>query len=1098
MSGAEEMTGGERTRVSWRSKDSASWWNSAVRLRSNLSSSAKELTSTLASKMDQVPITLAGFTLPWQPASNQKEQQSKLDQQQQSSYLGLKKFPRKHHPSAGEKEEERKSSELLKPVGERLPIPPGPPLTAADLQTLSKVGDSHCRTKRLPVDTACCKTDPNDDNDDDNNNLFSACSASLQAGDGLSSVSQRFLGDAQINALGSSNSMENYLPKVESQSSNAIQHQVLGKSVMLSSFDADVKHVNEASLILSEGGLLPPSNHSFAQPLPCPPKKKSTINSQQIAQGESKHKTLFVHATNVEPAIQKDNVFPGNTNTLLPIRLQTSSSISSEHSRTLANMLLFESEYASTLSKSPVLGGSMRAVRDFGMQLDSSAAMAPVSLPTTPRARAESRTSRLLRRLKLGGGKGSHGRGMQVGQDQPKSHNQDMPPPVIRAQKHGKKDSKALKAGSETTKERSLEVEEGNHRKNSFQSSQLGQCSDEQSSKVAKTQQRKLNNHWPFNKWKWNSTSRGTKVVSEEDHNNNVHIIRSFDTSSQEFSTTSETMYDACESFSERFVRFSSPQLKKSSSLDRGLQHRTGSMAGSGRDVTASSSHQLLPPPPPVPCSAMAAIADLNMLSSNQPTTTTCEEPVILASAACFQASKDSQEEDSGQEKTEEENMAEVFVDCEGGESRHFVKKQMVGMSMESEELKQEEMHTPPVLPQEQNLTIEDVAALCSSPIKFLFKCSEIEHFNKFLRAQKKRLISSSSFLHHDNNNDCFHIVRSGAECEVSSMVSALLMVWLMEHTVAPPVKTANKWHLVPVMNIPRQSMHNHKDAAWLFDACGVDAHALLFSDEVEFQKLMEAGRIRTQDIGQDLLVMKNEVGSMCTLLGEQLQMEAQCLLQARYMKTLLLAGILLDTENLDFAARRDTEMATALLVGSGSLGRNGFYKQLREVEGEARVSKLVTRMYGEAPQLSRQPKSGEEIEADHEHSDKDSYFSSADGHCSHEQTSTSEASNSSSSSSLDEDSPRLQTLPTALPAKIISASASCRFHRLPSPSGVIRRSMEANAVAQIRQAAAGNQSLRPKGASYVRKKPPPPPPPRRLKPGSNSFSRIRKKLYNA
>lgn len=64
-------------------------------------------------------------------------------------------------------------------------------------------------------------------------------------------------------------------------------------------------------------------------------------------------------------------------------------------------------------------------------------------------------------------------------------------------------------------------------------------------------------------------------------------------------------------------------------------------------------------------------------------------------------------------------------------------------------------------------------------------------------------------------------------------MVSALLMVWLLEHTVAPPVKTADKRHLVPIMNIPRQSMHNHKDAAWLFDACGVDAHALLFSDEV-------------------------------------------------------------------------------------------------------------------------------------------------------------------------------------------------------------------------------------------------------------------------
>jgi hypothetical protein len=760
MSGAEKMTGGERTRVSWRSKDSASWWNSAVQLRINLSSSAKELTSTLASKMDQVPITLAGFTLPWQPASNQKEQQRKLDQQQQSSYLGLKKLPQKHHPSAGEKEEERRSSQLLKPVGERLPIPPGPPLTAADLRSLSKVGDSHRRIKQLPVDTACCKTDPNDDNDDDNNNnLFSTCSASLQAGDGLSSVSQRFRGDGQINSLGSSNSREYFT--VESQSPDAIQHQVLGRSAMLSSFDADVKHVNEASLILSEGGLPPPSNHSFAQPLPCPPEKKSTISSQQTAQGESKHKTLFVHATDVEPAIQKDDVFPGNTNTLLPIRLQKTSSISSGHSRTLANMLLFDSEYASTLRQSPALGGSMRAMRDFGVQLDSSAAMAPVSLPTTPRARAESRTSRLLRRLKLGGGKGSHGRGMQVGQDQPKSHDQDMPPPVIRAQKHGKKDSKALKAGSETTKERSLEVEEGNHRQNNFQSSQLGHCSDEVSSKVAKTQQRKPNNHWPFNKWKWSSTSRGTKVVSEEDHNNNVHVIRSFDTSSQEFSTTSETMYDACESFSERVVRFSSPQLKKSSSLDRSLQHRTGSLAGSDRDVTPSSSHQLLPPPP-VPCSAMAAIADLNMLSSNQPTTS-CEEPVTLASTACCQASKDSKEEDSGEEKAEEENMAEVFVDCEHGESRHFVKKQMVSMSME---LEREEIHTPPVLPQEQNLTIEDVAALCSSPIKFLFKCSEIEHFNKFLRAQKKRLISSSSsFLHHDNNNDYFHIIRSGAEC---------------------------------------------------------------------------------------------------------------------------------------------------------------------------------------------------------------------------------------------------------------------------------------------------------------------------------------------
>jgi hypothetical protein len=53
----------------------------------------------------------------------------------------------------------------------------------------------------------------------------------------------------------------------------------------------------------------------------------------------------------------------------------------------------------------------------------------------------------------------------------------------------------------------------------------------------------------------------------------------------------------------------------------------------------------------------------------------------------------------------------------------------------------------------------------------------------------------------------------------------------------------------------------------------------------------MTAGRIKTKEIGQDLLITKNEVGSICTLLGEQLQMEAQFLLQARYMKTLLVFG---------------------------------------------------------------------------------------------------------------------------------------------------------------------------------------------------------------
>jgi hypothetical protein len=146
-------------------------------------------------------------------------------------------------------------------------------------------------------------------------------------------------------------------------------------------------------------------------------------------------------------------------------------------------------------------------------------------------------------------------------------------------------------------------------------------------------------------------------------------------------------------------------------------------------------------------------ISDLKKLSSaNQLLETSShhglEVDLSSSSAAC---------------QAEEENTAEVFLDCEG--EFKFVKRRSLSME---EDLVVWESHTPapppPSLPQEQNLTIGEVAALCSSPLKFVFKCREIELFNKFLRSQRKRIISSS--LHLDNNNsDCFHIIRSGAEC---------------------------------------------------------------------------------------------------------------------------------------------------------------------------------------------------------------------------------------------------------------------------------------------------------------------------------------------
>lgn len=61
--------------------------------------------------------------------------------------------------------------------------------------------------------------------------------------------------------------------------------------------------------------------------------------------------------------------------------------------------------------------------------------------------------------------------------------------------------------------------------------------------------------------------------------------------------------------------------------------------------------------------------------------------------------------------------------------------------------------------------------------------------------------------------------------------MSAMCYAWFLENTV--PKVTGATWHAVPVIDIPRHQMHKHKDAAWLFDACGIDAAALLFADEV-------------------------------------------------------------------------------------------------------------------------------------------------------------------------------------------------------------------------------------------------------------------------
>ncbi|KAG6633198.1 hypothetical protein CIPAW_12G031800 [Carya illinoinensis] len=168
-------------------------------------------------------------------------------------------------------------------------------------------------------------------------------------------------------------------------------------------------------------------------------------------------------------------------------------------------------------------------------------------------------------------------------------------------------------------------------------------------------------------------------------------------------------------------------------------------------------------------------------------------------------------------------------------------------------------------------------------------------------------------------------MVLSGPSNNTSSMVAAICYAWLL---VNQRSKNKDKGEgngegfvVVPVMNMSRESMWKHKQAAWLFYHVGVDATSLLFVDEVDLESRMMAGQLNILVVGKDVLRTNGEVGSQCTILTDNYCENAYDLLQTTVLKKLLLAGILLDTKNLSAydksSMTRDSEAVQLLLVGT-------------------------------------------------------------------------------------------------------------------------------------------------------------------------------------
>ncbi|KAL4634169.1 hypothetical protein ACB092_04G179200, partial [Castanea dentata] len=190
-------------------------------------------------------------------------------------------------------------------------------------------------------------------------------------------------------------------------------------------------------------------------------------------------------------------------------------------------------------------------------------------------------------------------------------------------------------------------------------------------------------------------------------------------------------------------------------------------------------------------------------------------------------------------------------------------------------------------------------------------------------------------------------IVLSGPTNSTSSRVAAICYTWLLENRMS---NNKNKGEgdgegsvVVPVINVRRRRMWKQRQAAWLLYHVGVDATSLLFANEVNLESLVMAGQLSIVVVGQDILRTNSEVN-------------AYDLLQIPVLKKLLLAGILLDTQNLKTydksSMTRDSEAVQLLLVGSAPSYRYSLYDHNYFMEEQRDKSFLesLQHNYGKPP----------------------------------------------------------------------------------------------------------------------------------------------------
>ncbi|XP_015579254.2 uncharacterized protein LOC8278273 [Ricinus communis] len=202
-------------------------------------------------------------------------------------------------------------------------------------------------------------------------------------------------------------------------------------------------------------------------------------------------------------------------------------------------------------------------------------------------------------------------------------------------------------------------------------------------------------------------------------------------------------------------------------------------------------------------------------------------------------------------------------------------------------------------------------------------------------------------------------VILSGPTNSTSSMVAAICYAWLLENRFMKIKGEDNGegYVVVPVMNVRRGRMWKQRQAAWLFQYVGLDATSLLFADEVDLESLIMAGQLTILVVGQDILKTDSEDRSQCTILTDNYCEDAYDLLHIPMLRKLLLAGILLDTQNLNASTKssmtRDAEAVQLLLVGSAPDYRNTLFNQLMQNQRDNSFFEALRYNYGKPPSES-------------------------------------------------------------------------------------------------------------------------------------------------